>query len=416
MIEIEIPRVYQDYLKYNKRYKIAYGGRGSGKTESFARMLIIKSMQGKYRLLCAREVQKSINDSVYQVLIDIINDYGLGPDFDILKTKIINKDTGSEFLFHGLRDMTVDSLKSIKGINYVWVEEGHSVSKNSWEVLIPTIREEDSEIWVTFNRKFRKDPVYELLCKNPDDDTIVKHVNWDQNPFFPKVLEKERLKAKEQDPVRYRHVWEGHPETNLKAIVYYNFNRSQNIVKEPLKYNPSLETWSGFDFGVSDPTSIIVAQIEPDPDAPNGMWINIIDSYENVGLEPEEYGKWMKKREYYNSDMNHAGDPSGSSRTASKGLRSWIKQIDLPIMYKYGYSIEEHVSQANKYMRSIRVCESQCEDVVDMFEQWMYPTDKNGEKVEGSNPKHDNFSHYGTAFYYFIMNRFPIRKSFKIHQ
>jgi len=145
---------------YNCRYKIFYGGRGGRKSWEVARACLIEAVKNKTLVVCTREFQNSISDSVLRLLANQIEMLGLGYFFEVQKTTIIGKN-GSEFIFKGLNGLTVDSIKSLEGADICWVEEGHSVSDHSWRVLIPTIRKPNSKIYVTFNPDLPTDPVYQ---------------------------------------------------------------------------------------------------------------------------------------------------------------------------------------------------------------------------------------------------------------
>ena len=147
------------------------------------------------RILCAREIQKSMRDSVHRLLKDYIIKLGLTAFYDVLDTEIRGKN-GTLFLFAGLQSHTVDSIKSFEGVDRVWIEEAHAISKKSLDTLIPTIRKEGSEIWMTLNPDMATDEVYQRFISTPSPDTWVCEVNWRDNPWFPEVLNDERLKAK----------------------------------------------------------------------------------------------------------------------------------------------------------------------------------------------------------------------------
>ena len=200
------------------RYKVAYGGRGSGKSWSIARLLIEISRKGNYRFLCARELQNSISDSVLQLLSDTINRHGYQNEFDIQNTAIINLATGSEFLFYGIKN-NVTKVKSLEGVDICWVEEAEAVTKDSWEVLIPTIRNEGSEIWVSFNPKNILDDTYQRFIAHPPKDAAVIKINHDSNPYFPEVLRREMEECRERDYDLYLHVWEGKPVADTESAI-----------------------------------------------------------------------------------------------------------------------------------------------------------------------------------------------------
>jgi len=170
------------------RYKVSYGGRGSGKSWSYARALLIKAANEPTRVLCAREIQKSIKQSVHTLLNDQIQALGLGAFYEVLEAEIRGLN-GSTFSFTGLATNTVESIKSFEGCDIVWVEEAQTVSKKSWDILIPTIRKPNSEIWVSFNPNIDTDDTYQRFVVNPPENAKVVKVNYQDNPWFPEVLE-----------------------------------------------------------------------------------------------------------------------------------------------------------------------------------------------------------------------------------
>lgn len=191
------------------RFIIFYGGRGSGKSFNIARALILQSYAKPIRVLCCREIQKSISDSVITMLADQIEMLGLQAFFEVQKTQIIGLN-GSRFTFAGLRT-NITSIKSMTGIDVVWVEEGENVSKESWDVLIPTIREDGSRIIVSFNPKNILDDTYQRFIVSPPERCCSVLVNWQDNPYFPKELMEDMVQMKARDYELYLHVYEGQP-------------------------------------------------------------------------------------------------------------------------------------------------------------------------------------------------------------
>jgi phage terminase large subunit len=186
------------------RYKVLHGGRGSGKSHSCAKALLLHGVQDKERVLCAREIQKSIKDSVHRLLSDQISVLGLDDFYEVLETEIRGRN-GTQIFFTGLSNQTIDSVKSFEGVSICWVEEAQSVSRRSWDILIPTIRAPNSEIWITMNPALDTDPTYERFISNPPPDSKVVQMNYLDNPWFPNVLEQERVHYEAtQDPVYYR--------------------------------------------------------------------------------------------------------------------------------------------------------------------------------------------------------------------
>jgi predicted phage terminase large subunit-like protein len=190
-----------------RRHKVARGGRGGAKSHSIAKLLLAKGMQSRQRWLCAREVQKSIRDSVHKLLADQIELLGIGDFYDVQRD-VIKGANGSEFLFAGLRDHTVDSIKSYEGCDGCWIEEAHSVTERSATVLIPTIRKPGSELWWSYNPDQEDDFVHQL-ANSGRDDVLVVDIGWRDNPWFPAELEGERKKLQAINDDLYQHVWEG---------------------------------------------------------------------------------------------------------------------------------------------------------------------------------------------------------------
>ena len=219
MTDFEFPEAYQD-LFIPARYKVFHGGRGSAKSWSFARALVIAAVSGQERILCSREFQSSMKDSVKQLIADQINAMGFGGVFRILRNDIHCLLTGSTFVFYGLRH-SPGKIKSLEGITKTWVEEADTISKDSLEILIPTIRADDSEIWFSFNRRSKKDPVDEMFIGSPPrDGAIIRQVNFDENPFFTKTLQKEMEYDRKHDHEKFRHVWLGEPVVHSEALVF----------------------------------------------------------------------------------------------------------------------------------------------------------------------------------------------------
>ena len=249
-----------EFLFEPHRYKVAYGGRGSAKSWSFARALLIQAANKPLRVLCAREIQKSIKQSVHTLLSDQIQALGLGSFYEILEAEIRGKN-GSTFSFTGLATNTVESIKSFEGCNIVWVEEAQTVSKKSWDILIPTIRKEDSEIWVSFNPDVDTDDTYQRFVVNPPENAKVVKVNYYDNPWFPQVLEDERLHSEQTNP-DYRNIWLGECKAAVDGAIYSNEIRDAQeegrVTTVP--YDPSLKVHVVMDLGWNDSMSIILCQ------------------------------------------------------------------------------------------------------------------------------------------------------------
>ncbi len=216
-LSVQIPSAFAE-LFTPARYKIYYGGRGSGKSWAVARALPILALQRRIRVLCAREFQTSIADSVHKLLSEQIYALGLDRFYSVQKAGITNA-IGSEFIFKGLHHNVLE-IKSTEGIDICWIEEAQSVSEESWQVLIPTIRKEHSEIIATFNPLEESDPTYQRFVVSPPPGAIVRKVSWRDNPWFPDVLREEMEYLRRVDPEAYAHVWEGDVRTVSDAVIF----------------------------------------------------------------------------------------------------------------------------------------------------------------------------------------------------
>lgn len=208
---VKIPREFEALFDPQWRYLIFYGGRASGKSESVARSLLIRGRKSKLRILCTRELQLSIKDSVHKLLKDLIEQYQFN-DYRVTYDSIINRTTGTEFIFKGLRH-NINEIKSMQGIDVCWVEEAQSITDHSIDVLTPTIRKEGSQIIYTFNRFTELDPVYVRYVMNEQPRCFVAHVNYDileKNGLLPDVIKIE-MEADKGNPALFAHKWLGEP-------------------------------------------------------------------------------------------------------------------------------------------------------------------------------------------------------------
>jgi phage terminase large subunit len=217
-----IPRKFFP-LTQPSRYKGIYGGRGSGKSHDRAEAVIERCSVQKTDIVCIREIQKSLNQSVKKLLEIKIQQLEVGHLFDVQESCIKGKN-GSLIIFQGMQNHTADSIKSLEGYDVAWVEEAQSLSQRSLDLLRPTIRKENSEIWFTWNPNLETDPVDAFLrAENPPEGTILVEANYMDNPEFPDVLQAEMEYDKRRDPDKYAHVWLGGYLQNSEARVFKNW-------------------------------------------------------------------------------------------------------------------------------------------------------------------------------------------------
>lgn len=219
---IEFPDYFEDYFQ-PARYKGLFGGRGSAKSHCFAGLVVLRCAERPgFRVVCVREVQRSIADSVKMLIEDKIEAYGLSAFFTITEAEIRGLN-GSRIIFRGMQNHTAASIKSLEGFDVAWIEEAQTISQKSLDLLTPTIRKTGSEIWASWNPENENDPIDQMLRAAPPDGAIVRRVNWDSNPWFPDELRADMQRDKERDPDKYAHVWGGEYRGLSEARVFRNW-------------------------------------------------------------------------------------------------------------------------------------------------------------------------------------------------
>jgi len=222
------------------RYKGLYGGRGGAKSHFFAEQIIVRTYARPLRVVCIREVQNSIKDSVKQLLVDKISKLGLEKHFTILETEIRGAN-GSLIIFRGMQSYNSDTIKSLEGYDIAWIEEAQTLSQVSLDLLRPTIRKAGSEIWASWNPRHRTDPIDVFFRKSPHPESISVMVNWRDNPWFPDVLKKEMEHDKLTDPDAAEHVWEGGYGVQKGAILgrWVSDAEKDGRIHDGVMYDPS---------------------------------------------------------------------------------------------------------------------------------------------------------------------------------
>ncbi len=374
------------------RFRVYYGGRGGGKSESVCRALLAIGVKQTIRVLCCREFQASIADSVHKLLADIIRTHGLDQFYTITQASIRGLN-GTEFIFKGLKH-NANEIKSMAGIDYCFVEEAEKVSNNSWELLIPTIRKEGSSITIVFNPKNPTDPTYQRFVAKTYDDALVKKISWRDNPFFPEVLNKERKRLETTDAEAYQHVWEGDFDTRKNGAVYAKqlakAKADGRVCRVP--YDPASPVFTAWDLGFGDATSIWWLQFI-------GRELRWLECYENAGEQLGHYVEIVKSKpyaydwHYLPHDGGH-GNIRGDS--VSKQLHALgLKNIVLPR--------ESDITPGIELLRqtiAYSVFDSEkCKDGLHALDNYGYEWDEE-RQIFKSKPKHDWTSHYSDCARY----------------
>lgn len=390
-IQIQIPKAFE-CLNEPKRYKVLYGGRGGAKSHNVARYLLIEGMKKPQRFLCARELQGSISDSVHKLLSDIINEHGLNFFYDIQKA-IIKGKNGTEFIFKGLKHNATE-IKSTEGVDKVWVEEAEKVSQNSWEILIPTIRKEGSEIIITFNPKHPTDPTYVNFVSNADSDMLVKKVSWQDNPFFPETLNQERLRLQKTDPKAYSHVWDGEFDERHFGGIYATYvdTARQDGRICPVPYKDGVPVITAWDLGKSDATVIWFAQII-------GFQPRIIDYYANNQQDLAHYAQVIRSKPY-EYDSHYLPHDAGHERLGMGGsISQQLRELGIPNKVIKVGSVAGRIEIGRNLIKTAYFDEVKCKDGLFALTNYQYEWDDIKGRFK-DKPLHDWASDPSDAFGY----------------
>lgn len=242
----KLEQIFQPY-----RFKTLYGGRGSAKSRSIGGILIVLAALAERRILCTREWQSSMKDSVMALLKYQIKELDLKHRFRFGQSYIEGKN-GSEFIFEGLR-VNPDKIKSMEGVDYCWIEEAQRVSEASWVYLIPTIRKPGSEFFISFNPEDEDDPTYKRFVKSPPPNALTVKLNWRDNPWFPGVLDEERRYCLESDLDAYQWIWEGNTRKISDAVIFKG-----KFSVETFETPTNAKFLLGADWGFgADPTTLV---------------------------------------------------------------------------------------------------------------------------------------------------------------
>lgn len=388
------------FLFKRLRYKIARGGRGSAKSWSFARALLIIGVERKIRILCAREVQLSIKQSVHKLLKDQIELMELSEYYEVLESGIgcIN---GTEINFTGLSTLTVDTIKSFEGVDICWIEEGQVISKRSWDILIPTIRKEESEIWITYNPDLETDETHQRFTIHQPKHCINAEMNWRDNPWFSGVLEEERLHCKENSPDDYDNIWEGKCRSAVDGAIY--FKQIQEAETQGrvcnVPYDPMLKVHVVVDLGFNDAMSIGMIQ-------KHVSGLRLIDYIEENQKTLDEYSTLLKERDY-NWGKVYLPFSDGFSKDVKtgKGCDDIFKALGWDVVNKTeiaSAAVEDGIKQTRMLFRQMYFDKDKCAGLIEALRR--YRRHINRKTNAAGSPVHDDFSHGADMLRYVAIN------------
>ena len=353
----KLPRWSQPLFK-PARYKVLAGGRAGGKSYAVADALLIEGAQSPHRILCAREYQASIKDSVHRLLEDRIDALGLRGVYDVQRDTIIGRN-GTTFIFRGVRH-NVQSIKSMTGLTRVWVEEAQTVSEESWRILIPTIRDEGSEIWMTLNPSRKEDATSQRFLENPPEGAVLIRVNMDDNPFKPQTVIAERERDRQRlDPATYAHIWEGEYAENTAAQVF-----ADKVKVRDFEAGDWDGPYYGADWGFSqDPTTLVRCWVHDDC-----LWIDH-EAY-GVGVEIDQTAALFDQ-------VPEARKHTIRADSARPETISYLQRHGYPrvqAVSKWGGSVEDGIQHLRSY-REI-VMHPRCTHAINESRLYSYKVDR----------------------------------------
>jgi phage terminase large subunit len=376
-----------------KRYKVLYGGRGGAKSWGIARALLIQGAERPLRILCAREVQKSIQDSVYQLLIDQITELQLSSFYASTQSEIRGLN-GTKFIFAGLQH-NIDSIKSKEGIDIVWIEEAQTVSKSSWDKLVPTIRKEQSEIWVSFNPELEDDETYKRFVKFPPTNSWVEKIGWRDNPWFPQVLRDEKDDLERRDTDAYLNVWEGHCRQVLEGAIYAKELRAataeSRVTRVPYDSLRAVDVFA--DLGWADSTSLWFAQRV-------GFEYRLLESYQNSQQAWQHYLQVIQSRGYVIGTVWLPHDAKAKSLATGRTIHEITMASGFRTEITPNIGLEDGINAARTIFKDCWFDADKCADGLSALRRYRYDVDPDTKQFS-RKPLHDEASHFADAFRYF---------------
>jgi len=375
------------------RYKVLYGGRGGAKSWGVSRALLIKAAKEPLRILCAREFQTSIRDSVHKLLSDQIVALGLLGFYEITQNSIRGKN-GSEFAFVGLKN-NVANVKSYEGVDICWVEEAQTVSRMSWDVLIPTVRKQDSEIWITFNPELETDETYQRFVLNKPPNALVQKVNWSDNPWFPDTLKDEKDALKYRDPQAYNVVWEGLCRQTVDGAIFANEMQVAELDGRITKvnYDPTKPVHAIFDLGWADSTAIWFLQFI-------GMETRLIRYVEDNQKTISHYLALMQTYGYMYDTLWLPHDAQNKTLASNgKSIEEIVRAAGYKTRVIERTPVADSINAARTIFRNCWFDRENCYDGLQCLRHYRYDVDPETGQFS-RQPLHDQYSHGADAFRY----------------
>jgi phage terminase large subunit len=358
---------------------------------------LIQAAESKLRVLCTREVQNSIKDSVHKLLSDQIQALGLGAFYNVTEQKITGLN-GSEFVFAGLSNLTAESIKSYEGVDRCWVEEAHKVRRRSWDILVPTIRKDGSEIWITMNPELDSDESYKRFIESPPQNAKVVEINWRDNPWFPAVLEEERVEflrqvhAGKRSQVDYDNIWEGKCRAAVEGAIFANelakCKSSGRIGAYP--WDSGKLVYTSWDLGKRDTTAIWFYQIGA------GSRPRFIDYFEDNGEDITYYLERLVTKGYKYATHYLPHDAKQDRLGMPKTIEAVVRDNGFRVEVIPVRSLKDQINEARLLLARCEF-DSKCAAGLEALRHYHWGFNKVMEELK-PEPVHDWSSHGSSAF------------------
>jgi phage terminase large subunit len=375
------PKLIGPLFDRDARYKIFYGGRGGSKSWSIVRALLIQGISRPLRILCVREFMSSVADSVHKLLADQIQALGLSDHYTVEKASIFAAN-GTEFRFAGIRN-NVSAIKSFEAVDIAFVEEASNVSATSWSILIPTIRKAGSQIWLSFNPELASDDTFQRFIVHTPPNSIVVKINYDENPWFPEVLQAEAEHLKETDPDAYNNIYLGFPKVFLENAIYGKELRiaqeENRIGKVP--YDPLLPVHRFWDLGWRDQSAVTMAQTI-------GFETHIIDYLQGSQKTIHEYLKILQAKPYIFGVDFLPHDAKAKQLGSGKSIEEIMRSTGCKVQIVPRLSVEDGINATRMMFANTWIDEVKCADLIQCLRKYRYD-------ITGARPTpiHDDASH-----------------------
>ena len=399
-VQIELPKKMVELFQGEARYRCAYGGRGSSKTRSFAIMTAVYgyrfAMAGQSGvILCAREFQNSLSESSFEEIKGAIQSIPWLNDFYELGSNYIRtKDGLVKYVFAGLR-RNLDSIKSTSRILLCWVDEAEGVSEMAWQKLLPTVREENSELFISWNPESKLSATHKRFREDPPDNCKIVEINWRDNHFFPDVLNQERLNDFDKRPDSYDWIWEGAFLTHHDGAYYViemRDARDQGRIGT-VPYDPKLPVVTAWDLGIGDSTAITFAQYI-------GAEVRIIDFYENSGVGLEHYAKVLQDKGYRYDQHILPHDVRVKELGTGKSRYETLQSLGVaPITIAPQLGVDDGIQAVRSMLALCWFDAEKCDHLIEALRAYHREYDDQRMTWKG-RPSHDWSSHPADSFRY----------------